>query len=341
MRKVSAHGLGHLIAPYRAEEAPPQVPAPHPSVLTKGTERWHSDLWRQIVSAAVSGRPDSVDLDFHPALNAPAMSRYGATTPDLLRWFKQYNRKRAYRQQVKPFGFLYSLQAALPIDEEVIATKSNRRQRSSKPSKPIALFDRDLEKAVETAFDRDTGRTVPPHRLKSFADALSSYHLHPESKFLNGDYLDRGTTRRRHVCVATVQHIGKEANDWERQAVLGIRADAQPTYGVGSANPEFIANELQPMIARWGASRCARAFSISAATLRSLMTSPAGASGRTCQQVAARMHIAKRLFERLEENRRTEIDELRQAVRLNGLRPTARLLGRDASNLRRTLRLAC
>src|SRR5207248_1584842 len=42
MRKVSAHGLGHLIAPYRSEDAPMHIPAPDPSVLTNGTERWHS-----------------------------------------------------------------------------------------------------------------------------------------------------------------------------------------------------------------------------------------------------------------------------------------------------------
>jgi hypothetical protein len=120
MRKVSAHGLGHLIAPYRSEDAPPHIPAPHSSVLTKGTERWHSDLWRQIVLAALSRHPDRMDLDYHGSLAAPAVSRYGATTPELLRWFSRYNAKRHYRQQVKPFGFLYSLQATLPFAEELV-----------------------------------------------------------------------------------------------------------------------------------------------------------------------------------------------------------------------------
>jgi hypothetical protein len=36
-------------------------------------------------------------------------------------------------------------------------------------------------------------------QLKTYANALSDYHLHPEAKFLNGDYLDRGPTARRHI----------------------------------------------------------------------------------------------------------------------------------------------
>jgi hypothetical protein len=341
MRKISEHGLGHLIAPYRSELAPTHIPAPHPSVLKKGLgQRWQHDLWWHIVCAAFAGHADRVDLDYHPALAAPAISRYGATTPELLRWFNRYNAKRPYRQQVKPFGFLYSLQAALPFGDELIVTGSKRQQRRSKPIKPIALFDRDLAKAVETTFDRDSGRPVRAHRLKSYAEALSSYHLHPESKFLSGDYLDRGTTRRRHVRAATVQHIGKEANDWERQAVLGLSADDQPTYGVGDADPALLSNNLRPMMQRWGVARCAMALGVSAATLRSLIDQPERISERTLQVLAARLPEAKLLFERVDNNRRAENEALRAAVNETGLRSAARQLGVDASNLRRKIRLS-
>jgi hypothetical protein len=338
MRKVSAHGLGHLIAPYRSQDAPPAIPAPHSSVLTKGTERWHSDLWWQVVSAALAGDPDKVDLGYHPALSAPAVSRYGATTPELLRWFGRYNAKRCYRQQVKPFGFLYSLQATVPFAEELIVTNAKRRQGCTKPIKPIALFDRDLAKAVETTFDRDTGRAVSGHRLKSYADALSNYHLHPESKFLNGDYLERGPTLRRHVWVTAVQHIGKEANDWERQAVLGLDADALPAYGVGAAHPDIILRDLRPMIGRWGLAACARAFGVSAATLRSVINGSERTTERTLHLIAARLPNAKGLFERVGNERRAETERLRAVIQQVGLRSAARALSTDPSNLRRRLR---
>lgn len=338
VRKVSAHGLGHLIAPYRGNDAPSHIPVPHSSVLTQGTERWHCDLWWQIASAAIAGNHDRIDLDYHPALSRPAMSRYAATTPELLRWFKQYNANRPYRQQVKPFGFLFSLQAGLALGEELIITGSKKRRRSTKPMKPIALYGRDLEQAVQTAFDRDSGRAVSAHRLKSYADALSSYHIHPESKFLNGDYLDGGTTRRRHVRVTAVQHIGKEANDWERQAMLGLNPEAQPIYGVGATDPAVICAELSPMIGRWGIARCARAFRISASTLRKLTIGSSATTERTRQQIAGRLPTVKRLFESLQSQQHHEAEQLSEAVKCNGLRFAARQLGIDPSNLRRKIR---
>jgi hypothetical protein len=337
MRKVSAHGLGHLIAPYRSEDAPPHIPAPHTSVLTKGTERWQSDLWWQIVTAALGGHPDCIDLDYHPSLASPAVSRYGATTPELLRWFNRYNGKRSYRQQVKPFGFLYSLQATLSFAEELIVAGAKRRLRRGRPIKPIALFDRDLGKAVETAFDRDSGRAVSPRRLKSYADALSNYHLHPESKFLNGDYLDRGTTERRHVRATTVHHIGKEANNWEQQAVLGLSADA-PTYGAGVPDPACL-TIIKPMIKRWGLSACSRAFGVSTPTLRSAVDGSERLSDRSLQLIAARLCQAKHLFERVDSERVAEIERLRTLVLRVGLRSAASELRTDPSNLRRKLRL--
>lgn len=39
------------------------------------------------------------------------MSRYGATTPALLKWFTTFNRERDYPDQVKPFNFLSAFHA--------------------------------------------------------------------------------------------------------------------------------------------------------------------------------------------------------------------------------------
>jgi hypothetical protein len=43
--------------------------------------------------------------------------------------------------------------------------------------------------------DRVTGRPVEQRWLRTYAEALRGYHLHPETKFLDGDYTDRGPTR--------------------------------------------------------------------------------------------------------------------------------------------------
>ena len=87
IRKASAHGLGQYLPPYEAEDAPNSIPAPSIKLDDIGVERWHYDLWHQIIRAALDGHPNEVDLSYHDALKQPAVSRYGATTPALLKWF--------------------------------------------------------------------------------------------------------------------------------------------------------------------------------------------------------------------------------------------------------------
>ena len=58
---------------------------------------------------------------------------------------------------------------------------------------------------------------VAANALKSFRQVIAQYHLHPELKFLNADYVDRGVTQRRYVHAIAIRNIGKEANEWEEQ----------------------------------------------------------------------------------------------------------------------------
>jgi hypothetical protein len=215
IRKASAHGLGHLLPPYRLDNVPTSIPAPKIPLSEIGVDRWQYDLWHQIIHAELAGHLDQVDLSYHAALEKPAASRYGATTPELLRWFKTYNLNRSYPDQVKPFNFLISFQArprlALPTAEESAVIKRGRRPKRHQV-KPIAPFDKDVGKASPNVFDRKKGGMVPSSDLKTCRELLAQYHLSPESKFLNGDFADRGWTKRRHVQVTDVVHIGKEAN---------------------------------------------------------------------------------------------------------------------------------
>lgn len=85
--------------------------------------------------------------------------------------------------------------------------------------------------AASRCFDRVTGAPVPQETLKTYRQALAQYHLHPETKFTNGDYLDAGRTERRHIEVVSIDRIGKEANRWEEQLYLGNDPEAQIVYG--------------------------------------------------------------------------------------------------------------
>ncbi|MGI4949208.1 MAG: hypothetical protein ACRYHC_11065 [Janthinobacterium lividum] len=278
MRKVSAHGLGHLSPPYTEVDAPAHLPVPDRSVLRDGTDRWHCDLWHYIIVAALSGHPDQVRLDYHPALNKPAVSRYGATSPELLRWFRRNNASRSYRDQVKPFNFLLSMTEGFRPDLEGTLASAAKRGRPKKRAKlaPVAPFDSDHDKALALAFDRNTGEPVPASALKTFAEALAQYHLSPEPKFLNARHTDRGTTVRRHVRMTSTRHIGKESHDWERQATFGLNLDSEVSYGETGRAPavqraaarEAKLRELRSAVERDGLRAIARLNRVDPSNLR-------------------------------------------------------------------------
>ena len=116
IRKASAHGLGQFLPPYDAVDAPKSIPEPSMDLDKIGVERWHYDLWFKIVEAVLAGHPDQVDLSYHDGLNQPAASRYGATTPPLLKWFEAFNRSQEYANQVKPFNFLNAFHARMQFE---------------------------------------------------------------------------------------------------------------------------------------------------------------------------------------------------------------------------------
>lgn len=217
LRKASAHGLGHLMPPYGEDDPANDISQPITPLHEIGVKRWQYDLWFKIISAEQRGEVDRVCLDYHPALQKPALSRHGSTSPALLRWMKHYNNERPYTQQVKPFGFLVSMTARSGLWAEPhcgTLVDALRRGAPCKPysPKPISPFERDGEKAAQHAFDRISGEPVAADQLKSYAECLGQYHLSSEDKFENAEFTNRGLTLQRHVIAQSVVLIGKEAN---------------------------------------------------------------------------------------------------------------------------------
>lgn len=101
-----------------------------------------------------------------------------------------------------------------------------------KALKPVAPYNKYSSKSLPHCFDRATGENVSKSQLKTYLDGLAQYHLHSETKFLNGDYLNTDKTQRRHIIVKAIQHIGKEANKWEEQFFTGMDDEAQIEYGL-------------------------------------------------------------------------------------------------------------
>ncbi|HEX4737730.1 MAG TPA: hypothetical protein VH331_09220 [Allosphingosinicella sp.] len=334
IRKASAHGLGHLRAPYGKDDPARDIPAPQVDLGPMKLELWQHDLWWVIVKAALDGHPDRISLNYHPALAAPAISRYGATTPDLLRWFKTYNVGKHYSEQVKPFGFLLALTANPVLPVEVIGKRRGRKPALRLP-KPIATFDRDPRNAAAAAFDRDTGAPIAPSALKSFRQALAQYHLRSESKFLNGDYADRGITRRRHVFATGTEHIGKEANRWEEQFFLGANTEASPHYGMSTRCPAKLAADAREAVAVVRIGTAAQIMGMSRLKLRKALTGDKAALSQLLKSpmLPSLYHEAKLRRAAVA----VRIANLHAAVQRFGLREAARLLRMDASNLRREM----
>lgn len=335
IRKASGHGLGHLHEPYTDKNPANGIPKPAIPVheMGKGFKLWQHDVWWQIINSALEGHPNQVDLGYHPAFDLPAISRYGATTPQLLRWFKTYNQDRQYHDQVRPFGFLTAL-TANPIDRvESIVSSSINRRRKVKTLKPIAPFTRDPIQAAHTAFDRDTSHVIPPQNLKTFKQILAQYHLRPESKFLNGNYLDRGATHRRHVYARRILHIGKEANKLEEQIVLGIIDEANPNYGVSPDQAEAMVVELGKMADMLGRKKVANRLGVTKAKLAAILKGRHNSKG-----LPLALADLRRMAKAYSDAKAANLLELQESVMKSGLRPTAKLLNCDPSNLKRRIR---
>lgn len=328
IRKASAHGLGHLTEPYGESEAPIGMPAPKVDLRKLGIARWHHDLWQKIIEAADRGRPDMVPLDYHPAFSNPAVSRYAATTPELLRWFKTYNADRAYPDQLKPFNFLSAPQAK----RNALGGNFDRKGKQFNTLKPIAPY---FPKACDVAkhcFDRDTGEPISPDSLQTYREALTRYHLSPEAKFENGEAYNSGKTRRRHVRVLGVERIGKESNNWEEQAVLGLNDADAVTYDA----PFGVLDALEQKITEWGMS-----FRETAEL--------AGLNPRTVQKAVSKKNqqVSEATISKIcdgIQRKSTEIQEMEQ-LRIQaqskiaeiGIAEFARMIGMDAANLSKAI----
>lgn len=227
IRKASAHGLGLYLDPYGNDDPAPGIPEPIVSLHQIGVRRWQYDLWYHVLEHALGGEANRIAYDFHPSLNQPARIRYGATSPEMLRWMTAFNSGKEYRDQIKPFGFLLTLTArsgvwSEPALHEFVDGAKRGRPKKKPDIKPIAPFERDGALLEGRVIDRVTGECVSSDQLKNYAECLSRYHLSPEDKFLNADYLDTGETLRRHVVADCIRLIGKEANK------VGDAGDADP-----------------------------------------------------------------------------------------------------------------
>ncbi len=350
LRKASGHGLGHLRPPYEEADAPGSIPNPNAPLHNMGVERWQYDLWYRIALAAVEGHPQQVKLDDLPGFDKPAVTRYAATTPDLLHWFKSYNKVKPYREQVRPFGFLYAFQPQAIREpngltegpEQPLAGLGGRRGRARRRTgtdlpRPVAPYDPDPAIAAEHAFDRLVGRPVGANRLKTYRHGLARYHLQPEAKFWGGNYTDSGVTTRRHVVATSTEHIGKEANRWEEQLYLGEDPEAQIVYGPAPDEPAALRDRVLRACQPFRVRELAEAAGLSVGEASSVLRGRGNPSGETLMKLYRAVPEIEAKHREQAERVSAVLAAVRERCHRKGVRKLASLAGVDPANLAHVL----
>ncbi|HEY1305429.1 MAG TPA: hypothetical protein VGF24_17855 [Vicinamibacterales bacterium] len=213
----SEHGLGHLLNPTDPDE---------------DDREWIAQVWLNIIRRAL-GLPVSA-IGFE---SLPAVGQLTISSPPLLDPFGAMNRRKRYRNQVKPFNFLSTCHVrpfghpygTEPEHFHLIAPY----ERDSRRWLTMRWIDRYSTKTyrIRAAGDHGDRNTA---RVKTYGDVIADYAYHPESKCAdaNGEPSGRqtvGLLQRRHVRIDSITAIGKESNSLE-EVQAGVVHDEQNVY---------------------------------------------------------------------------------------------------------------
>nr|WP_321360638.1 hypothetical protein [uncultured Hyphomonas sp.] len=328
IRKASAHGLGHLLPPYS-----------DPDKGRKQTAKvayWHKEHWTAICEAALEGRDHNGAFIADARLEKPAASRYAANTPDLLKWFSDFNEGLERAQQVKPFNFLLTFQAKnldrlAASDLEAASWVAKHRPKP----RPAGPYEKDPEKSAVMAFDRATHEPVPSRWLKTYTEVLQDYHLHAEAKFHGGFDNARGRLQRRHVDAFAIRHIGKEAHNWEEDYFVGTDADSAIVHGDALINRTWAIETIRAAKERFGVRNLCNAARVGDNLLKATCDSANVAKHEPIVRLVRAAHVLG--VEDTDAAGRTlrVVGALNEAIAEHGVGVVAKQLGFDLSNLRK------
>lgn len=221
--------------------------------------------------------------------------------------------------------------------------KTKRRATATRKAmdapRAIAPFDRDLIRAAKSCFDRNTGKPVNASHLKTHAQALLRYHLHPEAKFEGGDYTDAGVTRRRHIAANGIQLIGKEANRWEEQFHLGADPEAQSEYGMQPETREQVMATIRDAVERHSLRAVAQAGHVRKHLLSQAIKGAIALPDAVINRLAAAVVKLDQKDRKRREREAGRIAELRERVQREGLRKVATQINISAGYLSRKMNM--
>jgi hypothetical protein len=299
LRKVSAHGLGHLLPPYENAEAPSNIPPPAVPLHELGVERWQYDLWYRAAYAAIHEEP--VDLDMLPNLDRPAMADHTVTTPTVEDWIAPLNKGRDYETSLRPFGFFIA-----PITGGLGAPLG----RAGKRFRLLGTYNRDADQWLTQDYvDIHTGRSfristtrydASTARVRTYRQIVGAYLTHPDPKRIGPDGTicargTRGILQPRHINAFHVAYTGKESN---RLAQVGLENEASDDCALERAGPDdpFV-RLVVPVLRDIGTTALARETGMSRTALTDILHHAANPQPRSKVRLerAANRHAADTL----------------------------------------------
>jgi lambda repressor-like predicted transcriptional regulator len=155
--------------------------------------------------------------------------------------------------------------------------------------------------------------------------------VHPETKFLNGDYIDAGITQRRHIRVKSIQHIGKEANKWEEQFYTGFNPDAQIEYGMCAEEKSEMLEAVLEAINKYGVKPMADVSKLSQRHVLNVNKSKTNLS----ENALLKLYSAVKTLEKANKKENELRKEIKKIMKGRGvsIRQLAEKIGIDPSNL--------
>jgi hypothetical protein len=176
LRKCSEHGLGHLLNPIDPNADQPGD--------RKRAPKWIECLWEVLIRRQRGESPSLPDW-----IDRPALSRVGATKPEIVRRLNQAQKRTPYAEQVKPTNFVLAAhvkpmghpQGVDPEHFQLIAPYSSDPRQWPK----LKWIDRYSGKAFPiTTLDGGSSQVA---RAKSYRDVFEEYATHPEPKSAGPD----------------------------------------------------------------------------------------------------------------------------------------------------------
>ena len=222
IRKFTEHGLGHLMNPIDP---------------TEESRDWIRQLWERIVCP----KPDRPDW-----MKKPAVSRIGATTPELVRRLQNPLKPQGYGEQIKPMGFLLAGHVApLQVPD---ATHRSRFQLIApfepNPRRWASMIWTDYYSGKDYAITTEGSSSGSIVRVNSYGDVFDAFRNHPEPKSLSSNGSPCGPATigklsRRPVFGMHPIYIGKESNRLEEveQSTIHDWDEVRSEYSDPRADP--------------------------------------------------------------------------------------------------------